>query len=341
MPKNIKKWIGKINEAKAKLNNEEKQIEAQTRVTTLLNKNSNFLITEAYKALRTNIIFTLNNANHGCKKIIITSASPGEGKTTTCINLAIAFAQTGSKVLIVEADLRKPRVYRHLQIERKPGLSDVLGGLVELKQAVKKCEEYGIDCITAGQLPPNPVELLSSDKMGEVIDVLSASYDYIFIDTPPVTMVADATAMSKFVDGVIVVVRQNYTIHETLERARNSLNFAEAKILGYILNDVNNFSSRYGSYKNYGYIVGIKRLFSGYSGYGYGYGYCYGYGYGYSDYRDHAMAASDKTDKEPEASNYIGVDDSYVYQQEIDPDDFWEESVTKAGKKEKKSKNKK
>ena len=296
MPKNIKKWIGKINEAKAKLNNEEKQLEAQTRVTTLLNKNSNFLITEAYKALRTNIIFTLNNANHGCKKIIITSASPGEGKTTTCINLAIAFAQTGSKVLIVEADLRKPRVYRHLQIERKPGLSDVLGGLVELKQAVKKCEEYGIDCITAGQLPPNPVELLSSDKMGEVIDVLSASYDYIFIDTPPINVVADALVIAPSTDGIVLVIRDAITPFDAFNHAVEAAKFANINILGTVMNGVNNKRSRRYSYRKYAYGYGRY----GYSRYGYnryGYGGYGGYGSYGSYYGGYDQTESAKTEK--------------------------------------------
>ena len=205
---NVLKLIGKLNETKAKYKSAEQEA-TQTRISSLLDKNTNFVITEAYKALRTNIIFTLSDNGNKCKKIIFTSASPGEGKTTTCLNLSIAFAQTGSKVLIIGADLRKPRIYRHLQIERKNGISDVLCGLIPLKAAIKHCDKYGIDCITAGQLPPNPVELLSSPKMGEVFDELSEIYDYIFVDTPPVTLVADATALSKFVDGVIVVVRQN------------------------------------------------------------------------------------------------------------------------------------
>ena len=250
---NIKKWIGKFNEVKANFRNSESQRVAIERAETILSNESGFIINEAYKALRTNIIFTLSSIDRNCKKIIITSASPGEGKTTTCLNLAISFAQTGSKVILIDADLRKSRIYRHLGIERQNGLSDVLCGLLDVDDSIKHCEKQGIDCITAGQIPPNPVELLSSPKMGEILDYLSQKYDYVFIDTPPVTIVSDATAMSKYVDGVIVVVRQNYTIHETLEKARTSLEFAEAKILGYILNDVTNITSRYGTYKKFGY----------------------------------------------------------------------------------------
>lgn len=315
---NLLKLISKVNERKARFKSAEQEA-IQARISTLLDKNTSFMITEAYKALRTNIIFTLSDKGKGCKKILLTSASPGEGKTTTCLNLSIAFAQTGSKVLIIGADLRKPRIYRHLQIERKNGLSDVLCGLIPLEKAIKHCKDYGIDCITAGQLPPNPVELISSPKMGEVFDELSKMYDYIFIDTPPVTLVADATAMSKYVDGVIVVVRQNYTIHETLERARNSLDFADAKILGYILNDVDTLNNRYGSYRRYGYGKGIFGKGYGYGskyGYGYGYGNGYGYGYGYGGSTkpeiDVETASSNlESHQSEEESKYFREDDDY------------------------------
>ncbi|MDY3929874.1 MAG: CpsD/CapB family tyrosine-protein kinase [Clostridia bacterium] len=327
---NIKKIVGKINETKAKSKStEQEKISAQSRLETILDNKSNFMMVEAYKAARTNIIFTLSNVESKCKKIIITSASPNEGKTTTCLNLALAFSQTDSKVLLIGADLRKPRAYRYLKIERKNGLSDVLCGLVSLKDAIKHCPEVGIDCITAGQLPPNPVELLASKKMGEILDELSEYYDYIFIDTPPVTLVSDATAMSKYTDGVIVVVRQNYTIHETLERARNSLNFAEAKILGYIINDVDTLTSRYGSYKRYGY--GYGRYYSRYSYNHYGYGY--GYGYGYSD-------SDENENSDNKANKFFGVDEDYEKDSFIGYNHEEENEKNNSDKKKKNTKNK-
>lgn len=272
----IKKIIGRFNEAVMAKKSRESVREAHTRkrINTLLSNNSSFATTEAYKAIRTNIIFTLGTEHSGCKKIIITSAIPGEGKTTTCLNLAIAFAQTGSCVLVIDGDLRKPRIYRHLGLEKDNGLSDLLCGMLDLKDAIKKCEKHGIDCITSGQIPPNPVELMASSKMGETMEKLSEMYDYIFIDTAPVTVVTDATAIVNYVDGVVVVARQNYTIHESLQRAIANLKFADVKILGYILNDVTAGSQRYGAYRRYGY---------GRYGYGYGYGYSYDYGYDYGD----------------------------------------------------------
>ena len=250
-----------------------KEESIQQRSQSLLNKDTAFTIVEAYKSARTNIIFALG-ASKGCKRIIITSANPGEGKTTTTLNLAIAFAQMDAKVLVIDGDLRKPRIYRHLQLERKGGLSDVLCELIEIDDAIHHCEEYGIDCITSGQIPPNPAELVSSEAMGKILDRLSERYDYIFIDTPPVTVVTEAAVMARFVNGVVIVARQNYTIHESLMKARENLLFADAKILGYILNDISAGRYSYGRY-----------YYNGYSSYSYEYGYgddSYSYGKRYS-----------------------------------------------------------
>lgn len=248
-------------------NNRVSDDSALVRANTLLTDCTDFVTKEAYKAARTNIRFSLSGSKGG-KKIIVTSASPGEGKTTTCLNIAIAFAQTDAKVLVIDADLRKPRIYRHLSIERENGLSDLLCGLIETKDAIKHCERHNLDCITSGQIPPNPAELLSSQEMEALFEELSAQYDYIFVDTPPVTVVTEAAAMAKCANGVIVVVRQNSTIHESIERALTNLKMADAKILGYILNGVD--------YSAYGY----KTYNHKYKQYG------YRYGYGYSDKKE-------------------------------------------------------
>lgn len=242
---NILKAIKDFNIKKA--NSRVSEDSAQVRSNTLLTDCTDFVTKEAYKAARTNIRFSLSSGK-GCKKIIVTSASPGEGKTTTCLNLAIAFAQTEAKVLVIDADLRKPRLYRHLSVERENGLSDLLCGLIEVKDAIKHCERHNLDCITSGQIPPNPAELLSSKEMELLFEELGAMYDYIFVDTPPVTVVTEAAAMAKSANGVILVIRQNSTIHESIERARANLKMTNAKILGYVLNGVS--ESTYG-YKTY------------------------------------------------------------------------------------------
>ena len=290
MPSKIMEIVGKLNEKKHSFRNSSAITNSDVSKFNLIDNKTPFSINEAYKATRTNIMFSLAGEDR-CKKVIFTSAEPGEGKSTTILNVAITFAQMDAKVLIIDGDLRKPRVHRYLNLEKNDGLSDLLAGMITVDKAIKHHEEYRLDCITAGQIPPNPIELLSSDKMGELLQKLSESYDYIFIDTPPVTVVTDALSLAKFVDGYILLVRHNYSIHELLERTRQSLEFAEAKILGYIINDIKPMAgigySRYGAYSSrykyrYRYRYGYKY---GYN-YSYGYGYGYGYGYQYADRRN-------------------------------------------------------
>lgn len=280
--------IGKLNEKKHSFKNNSAVSSTEVSRSHLIGEKTPFSINEAYKAARTNIMFALA-AEEGCKKVIFTSAEPGEGKSTTILNIAITFAQMDAKVLIIDGDLRKPRAHRYLNLEKNDGLSDLLAGMITVDEAIKHHEKSGIDCITAGQIPPNPIELLSSSKMGELLEKLSESYDYIFIDTPPITVVTDALSLAKFVNGYILLVRHNYSIHELLERTRQSLQFAEAKILGYIINDIKPMAglgySRYGTYSTrykyrYRYRYGYKY------GYNYSYGYGYGYGYQYADRSD-------------------------------------------------------
>lgn len=285
---NILKAIGDFNVNK--VNNRREEATAH-RVNTLIGENTEFAVREAYNAARTNIIYSLGGEAGG-KKIIITSASPHEGKTTTCINLAITFAQLDKKVIVIDGDLRKPRIYRHLSIERENGLSDLLCGLADLDAVIKHCPEHKVDCITSGHIPPNPAELLASKEMAGVLDKLAQRYDYIFIDTPPVTVVTEAAAMAEAASGVILVVRQNNTIHESIQRARDCLKMANAKILGYILNDIDPASYGYGAYGKYGRYGYRSKRYSYSYGYGYGnsyggysYGYDDGYGYGYKERR--------------------------------------------------------
>ncbi len=277
MATTLKDYIKKINEHKHQMAKKESY---QTNASTVLSDKTSFTIREAYKIARTNIIFAL--AGHkGGKKVIFTSSEPGEGKSTTSLNLAITFAQTGAKVMLMDGDLRKPRLHRYMGVDRKNGLSDLLVGLIDISTAIHHSDEYGLDFIPVGQIPPNPVELLSSAAMEGLINYLSERYDYIFIDTPPVTTVADAASMAKFVDGYIIVIRHNYTIHELLEKTRENLEFAEAKILGYIMNDVKPMLgigySKYGGYGSYKYRYRYSYRYK------YGYNYHYGYSYGYGD----------------------------------------------------------
>ena len=289
----IMKLIGEFNIKQA--NNRSQSSSNNSRgLRPILDSKTDFLVREAYNTARTNIIYSLGSEK-GCKKILVTSASPHEGKTTTSLNIAITFAQTEARVLIIDADLRKPRIYRHLGLTREDGLSDLLCGLIDIDKAIKHCETHNLDCITSGHIPPNPTELLSSSEMGNILEKLSEQYDYIFIDTPPVTVVTEAVDIARYASGVILVVRQSSTVLESINRARTSIQMANAKILGYILNDINVSSYTYGSYSRYG--GSRRKAYSSYKyGYGYGKGYGYGYGKGYGYGYGYGYAYGDKNE---------------------------------------------
>jgi len=241
-------------------------IEKQNSINRIINESTPFDVIEAYKATRTNIMFSLNNEK-GCKKIIISSATSGEGKSTTCINIAKTFAETGARVLLMDADLRAPRVHKYLKIANEKGLSNVLAGFDELNDCIIKRDDINFDCITSGALPPNPVELISSNAMVELFEELEKRYDYIFIDTPPITIVTEAVLLSKYATGVIIVTRQKYTMFKLVDRAINSLKFADARIIGFILNDADD-RYIYGSYKS-GRTRRLSRSRYRYGRYGY------------------------------------------------------------------------
>jgi len=159
----------------------------------VLNEKSSFHVKEAYKALRTNIVFSI--PHDGAKKIIVTSALAGEGKSTNCLNLAISFAQTGAKVLIIDCDLRKPNVANLLNIAPTPGLSNVLANLNTVDSVIVHSDYANLDVIPSGDMPPNPAELLGSATMRDTLDKLSDLYEYIFLDTSPVNIVTDAAVI--------------------------------------------------------------------------------------------------------------------------------------------------
>lgn len=232
----------------------------------ILSDNTPFDVVEAYRALRTNIMFSLNKEK-GCKKISITSATSGEGKTTTCINVAKTFAQIGARVLIVDADLRAPRVHKYLDISAEKGLSNVLAGFEKPDDCVIKTSTDNLDCLVAGPIPPNPAELISSEAMLEFIKYVDGIYDYVFFDTPPINIVTEAVLLSEYVTGVLLVVRQKYTMYKMVERAMTALNFADAKILGFILNDVGDDKYMYGTYYRGGRRRGRYYKYSHYSRY--------------------------------------------------------------------------
>ncbi|MEE1185924.1 MAG: CpsD/CapB family tyrosine-protein kinase [Acutalibacteraceae bacterium] len=215
----------------------------------ILTNDSPFIIKEAYKATRTNIYFTLSSVK-GCKVIAFTSSKQDEGKSTTCINLAISFSEANNKVLVIDADMRMCSVHKLVGIENKGGLSNVLVGFTKLNEIITHTD-YGFDVITAGPTPPNPSELLSLEVMSELIDVLKEHYDYIFIDTPPINVVSDALNIADCVSGYVVVVKNGLTTYDDVENIKTKVEFANSKIIGFILNAAKkrNGSSRYKNFK--------------------------------------------------------------------------------------------
>lgn len=238
-----------------KLKNPLQQVPKQI---TVLN-NPIFSLVESYKSLRTNIMFSLPVKSTGCRKILISSANPGDGKTTTCVNIAITLSEANVKVLLIDADMRKPTVHKYFGLESRVGLSNALSGMNKLDDCVQKAPDTeNLWVITSGLLPPNPSELLSSPNMGEMIGKLEESFDFIVIDSPPINVVTDALAVSKLTDGVIVVTSQKATRYPELSRAVSSLRFADANILGFVLNKVKRDKTRYGKSYNYSYKYKYK-----------------------------------------------------------------------------------
>lgn len=205
-----------------------------------------FNVIEAYKSIRTNVIFATKK-DDGCKKIMITSPLPRDGKTTTSVNLAISLAQAEYRVMLIDCDLRKPRIHRFFNSKNTPGLSNYLVGLVSLDDIIKTTNFNNLSIITSGLIPPNPAELLSGARMHELLTTLDQSFDFIILDTSPVNLVSDSIVLSTFCDGVILLVKQDESTHPELVKAIQKLEFVKAVIFGIVLNEVTQTRSFYKS----------------------------------------------------------------------------------------------
>lgn len=198
----------------------------------------NSRVAEAYRSIRTSIIFSAPE-DRPLKTILITSSMPQEGKTFISINLGIIFANVKEKILILEADMRRPRIYSVFNMDNDVGLSSLLAGEAGLDEVIRAVSVPNLYLISSGPIPPNPAELLSSTKFPEVVDELKKRFDRIIIDTPPVLSVADASILANVADGVIEVIRANSTTIVPVLRAKQRLEEAKARVIGVILNKVN------------------------------------------------------------------------------------------------------
>ncbi|MEW6270542.1 MAG: polysaccharide biosynthesis tyrosine autokinase [Thermodesulfobacteriota bacterium] len=204
------------------------------------------VVTEAYRSFRTALLFSQPEVEP--RTLLFTSALAGEGKTTTSLNTGIAFGQLGARVLIIDADLRRATAHRRFGLANREGLSEVLTGRAELDTVTRPTSVDGVWFVSAGQLPPNPTELLASRSMAKVITQASERFDYVIIDSPPVMAVNDAVVLSPMVDGVVMVVEAHETPRKIVQRAEQRLCQARARILGVLLNRVDATSDHYSTY---------------------------------------------------------------------------------------------
>ena len=210
-----------------------------------------FQIRESYKTARTNIVYSI--IKKGCKKIVFTSSGKGEGKTVTATNIAIALAQqVNTKVLIIECDLRRPQVHNALSIPFAPGITNYLNGECSREQIVRATNLENLFAVTYGAVPPNPSELLASHDMHDFVQCVEKEFDFIIFDTPPVGVVADAVPIIKQADGVVIIVKHNYSTYPKLNKLIDSINRNGGKLLGIIVNGVETTKVKKGSY-GYGY----------------------------------------------------------------------------------------
>ncbi|HEY3176825.1 MAG TPA: polysaccharide biosynthesis tyrosine autokinase [Candidatus Polarisedimenticolia bacterium] len=223
-------------------------------------------VAEAYRSLRTSLL--LSSAEKAPRLLLITSSHPGEGKTVTAVNTAAALVQAGRKVLLVDCDLRKPRLHKVLGLENSVGLTSCLTGNAELAQAILETRVIGMDLLPSGAIPPNPSELLDSRAFDRLLARVleNGTYDHVILDSPPVLMVTDAQILASKVDGVMLVVRASLAPREAVRLAAESLRRAKGNVLGALLNDAE---------------ISVGRSYR----YGYRYGQGYGYGYGYGSGR--------------------------------------------------------
>jgi len=202
--------------------------------TLVVQNNPKSPVSEAYRVLRTNLQFA--SLDNPLKVIIITSSGPGEGKTTTAVNLAITFAQSGSKTLLVDGDLRKPIINRVFGLNNQKGITNILALQEDYNWYINKCPTENLDIITSGAIPPNPSELLASNAMKEFVHKLRDDYDMIIIDSPPVGSVTDAAILSTIADGTVLVASSGKVEIEAITRAKELLVKVNANILGVVLN---------------------------------------------------------------------------------------------------------
>lgn len=211
-----------------------------------------FKVVESYKVLRANIMFSIIKS--GCKSFVVSSSMPGEGKSTIAVNIAIALSQTDARVLLIDTDLRRPKINRFFGLQNTPGLSNFLIGMNTAEEVLHATAYPNLTVFCAGSRVPNPSELLASTQMEQLLEKLEQKYDYIVIDSAPLNMVSDTYPVIKKTDGVLMVVYQHKSDYKELDKTMKSLEMMDCKVLGFVLNGA--FDKKRKSYDKYGYGYG-------------------------------------------------------------------------------------
>jgi len=237
-------------------------------VDLIVHRNSGSTVAEQCRSIRTNLLFASTDTK--MEKILVSSAGPREGKTTTAVNLAITMAQAGSRVLLVDTDMRRPRLHRIFGVANKTGVTTILTGDAAIEEVVKDTEVPGLYLLASGITPPNPAELCQSESFRQLLDDLAERYDRVILDSPPIMLVTDAVILSTLVNGAVIVARSGATSRVALTEATRYLLDVGSKVLGCILNDFDLEKRGYGYYRysRYGYY----RYGSRYAPYGRGEG---------------------------------------------------------------------
>ena len=226
----------------------------------LINTDSRSSLAEAYRQLRTSIL--LSTAGHAPKSLLITSSLPSEGKTTTATNTAISLAQTGAKVLLIDADMRRPRLHSVFNIENGVGLSTLLSSETseaEALNAVKLEPGTKLNLLTSGPIPPNPAELIGSEQMADLLKIFQNNFTHVVVDSPPIASFTDGVLIASMVDGVILVVNAGKSSRQVVRRSRQILTDIGARIFGVVLNNVNlRTQDNYYYYQSYYHREGYR-----------------------------------------------------------------------------------
>lgn len=230
----------------------------------LLSEKSPFGIKESYAAIRTQLMFS--GKNEKCPVFAVTSTTAGDGKTLTCVNLAISFAQLNKRILVIDGDMRNPTIHKMFSLSSSNGLSEILAGFSDSVN-FKSTNVENLTILTAGETPPNPAELLNSEQMDKLLRLIREHFDYVFIDTPPAGMVIDAAVIAQKVTGFVIIVRPGNTDIRNLKTTVSDLEGLGATISGFVCNDVDgkqrNPSGSYGRkyYKKYSYSRYYNRYY--------------------------------------------------------------------------------